>query len=329
MRYAKLGQTDIAVSEWALGCWAFGGGDVWGPQDEAATEQVVQGALAAGINFFDTAEGYNQGRSEESLGQALGARRGEAVIATKAGPDKLTADRLAAACDGSLQRLQTDYIDLYYIHWPNGSVPIDETLTAMERLRDQGKIRAVGVCNFGPLDLRDLLAVGRVEVDQIPYNLLWRVVERAIQPACLDSNIGLVCYSPLAQGLLSGRYAKADEVPEGIARTRHYAGHRPRANHGEAGCEQEVFAALDDFGRIAAGLAKPLAQVALAWVRQQAGVAALLVGARSEEELALNLPALDLQLDADTVAALDRAGAAVKAALGDNADMWMAPGRMR
>ena len=327
MRYAKLAH--IAVSEWALGCWSFGGGDVWGPQDEEASGRVVRAALAAGINFFDTAEGYNQGRSEESLGRALGQRRNEAVIATKASPDNLAADRLAAACEGSLQRLGTDYIDLYYIHWPNRSVPIGETLAAMERLRDQGKIRAVGVCNFGPLDLQDLLAAGRAEVDQVPYNLLWRVVERAIQPACVQNGIGMVCYSPLAQGLLGGRYASADQVPLGLARTRHYAAHRPRAQHGEGGCEAEVFAALEELGRIAAGLGRPLAQVALAWVRQQAGVAALLVGARSAEELALNLPALDLQLGEDAVAALRRAGAGVKAALGDNPDMWVVPGRMR
>ena len=329
MQYHKLGQTDIDVSVIALGCWPFAGGSVWGHQDDAESIATVHAALDAGINFFDTAEGYGDGHSERVLGAGLKGRRDQAVIATKVSAGHLAAEDVIRACETSLQNLQTDTIDLYQIHWPNRSVPLAETMEALLKLHTQGKIRAIGVCNFAVGDLSELLALGPCEADQLPYSLLWRTIEHEIQPLCLEKEVGLICYSPLMQGVLTGRYAAADEVPEGLARTRLYAAHRPQAEHGEPGCEAEVFAAVAEIRRIAAELGQSMAEVALAWVRQQPGVTSILVGARKPDEVSWNLPALDVTLSDERLEELRTVTAAVKAKLGTNPDMWMVPSRMR
>ncbi len=329
MQYRKLGSSDMDVSVFALGCWPFAGGKVWGYQDDAASIATVHAALDAGINFFDTAEGYEAGHSERVLGKGIAGRRGEAVIATKVSPSHLAHGDVIAACEQSLRNLQTETIDLYQIHWPNWEVPLEETVAALQQLKAQGKVRAIGVSNFGVRDLGDMLALGECVTDQLPYSLLWRVIEREIQPLCVDHGVGILCYSPLAQGLLTGRYASADEVPDGLARTRLYAASRPMSQHGEAGCEAEVFAALDEVRRIAGGLGQPMAAVALAWVRDQPGVSSLLIGARSPQELAWNLPALDVTLPADAKAELARVTEPVKAKLGPSPDPWLTPSRVR
>lgn len=329
MIYRKPGNTEIDVSVMALGCWPFAGGKVWGEQSDDDSIATVHAALDAGINFFDTAEGYEAGHSERVLGRGLLGRRDEAVIATKVSPSHLAEADVIAACEQSLRNLQTDVIDLYQIHWPNWAVPLEETVGALETLQRQGKIRAIGVSNFGVQDLSAILELTDVATDQMPFSLLWRVIEGEVQPLCMDRGVGIICYSPLAQGLLTGRYASADEVPEGLARTRLYADSRPQSQHGEAGCEAEVFAALAEIRRIADGLGQPMAAVALAWVRQQVGVTSFLVGARKPEELAWNLPSLELELSAEVLAELNRVTQPVKRALGSNPDPWMSPSRMR
>lgn len=329
MQYRKLGNTDIDVSVMALGCWPFAGGKVWGHQSDDDSIATVHASLDAGINFFDTAEGYEAGTSERVLGRGLVGRRDEAVIATKVSPSHLAGADVIAACERSLRNLQTDVIDLYQIHWPNWTVPLEETVGALETLQRQGKIRAIGVSNFGAQDLSAILELTEVVTDQMPFSLLWRVIEGDVLPLCVERNVGIICYSPLAQGLLTGRYTSADDVPDGLARTRLYAASRPQSQHGEAGCEAQVFAALAEIRRIADGLGQPMAAVALAWARRQAGVTSFLVGARKPEELAWNLPSLELELSAEVVAALNRVTEPVKRALGSNPDPWMAPSRMR
>ena len=190
MKYTKLGKTDINVSVMALGCWPFGGIETWGDQDDADSIETVHVALDSGIILFDTAAAY--GRSEEVLGRALKGRRDEAVIATKLGGSQLVGDNLVRACERSLQNLQTNWIDLYQIHWPNWKVPISETMEALERLKEQGKVRAIGVCNFAKKDLTDLLAIGHIETNQWPFSLMWRCVEREVQPICLENGFGII-----------------------------------------------------------------------------------------------------------------------------------------
>lgn len=329
MQYRKLGKTDIDVSAMALGCWPFAGGKVWGEQSDDDSIATVHAALDAGINFFDTAEGYEAGHSERVLGRGLLGRRGEAVIATKVSPSHLAAGDVIAACEQSLRNLQTDVIDLYQIHWPNWNVPLEETVGALETLQRQGKIRAIGVSNFGVQDLSAILGLTDVVTNQMPFSLLWRVIEGDVLPLCIERGVGIICYSPLAQGLLTARYASADDVPDGLARTRLYAGSRPQSQHGEPGCEAEVFAALAEIRRIADGLGQPMAAAALAWARRQPGVTSFLVGARTPEELAWNLPSLEVALPAEVIAELDRVTEPIKRALGSNPDPWMSPSRMR
>ncbi|MDA1279757.1 MAG: aldo/keto reductase [Chloroflexi bacterium] len=330
MQYKPLGTTGIDVSEFALGCWPFAGGKVWGPQDDTASIATVRAALNKGINFFDTAEGYNDdSHSEEVLGRALVGRRNEAVIATKISPPHLLPELVEETCDASLDRLQTDYIDLYQIHWPNHSVAIEDSMAALIKLRASGKIRAIGVCNFGVRDLSDALESSDVVTDQLPYNLLWRPIEVEILPRCLESNVGLICYSPLAQGLLTGRYASPDDVPDGLSRSRLFNNGRPLANHGQDGCETEAFAAIDRVIGIAKRLGEHPAKISLSWVRSRPGITALLVGARSPEELDLNIPAFEYELDDDVAAELSAATETVKVKLGTNPDMWNGENRMR
>ena len=327
MKYRKLGSTDIDVSVIALGCWPFSGGNVWGHQEDAESIATVHAALDSGINFFDTAEGYEN--SEAVLGRGLEGRRHEAVVATKVSSGHLTREGIERSCEQSLEKLRTDYIDLYQIHWPSRSIPLDETTAALEDLKQQGKVRAIGVCNFGVEDLTDLLEITKCETNQLPYSLLWRVIEREIQPLCVSEKVGLICYSPLMQGLLTGRYARVEEVPDGIARTRLYSSDRAMADHNEPGCEDEVFASLQHIKSLSEDVGQPMSVVCLAWARQQVGVNSLLVGARSPVELHLNLPSVALELSKQVIEELNSYTLGVKEYLGSYPDMWMSDSRMR
>jgi myo-inositol catabolism protein IolS len=329
VEYRQLGGTDMQVSVLALGCWPFAGGYYWGEKDDETSIATVHAALDAGINFFDSAEGYEEGESDRVLGRALLGRRDDAIIATKVNAGNLRPADLIEACDRSLANLQTDRIDLYQIHWPNHEVPLADSVGALETLKAQGKVRAFGVSNFGVGDLTEMLALTEVHTDQLPYSLLWRVIENEIQPLCVERGVGIICYSPLAQGLLTGRYHSADEVPEGVASSRWYSNERKYAGHGEPGAEAEVFAALAELRELADEAAVPMATMALAWVKQRPAVTSFLVGARNPEELSWNLPVADVTLPESLVTRLDAATEAVRAKFGNNPDMWAVPGRMR
>ena len=326
----RLGRTDIEVSAVAMGCWAIVGDLTWGPQKQEDAIAAIRTALDCGINFFDTAEGYGDGYSEELLGQVLGSVRDRVIIGTKvSGRHARSRALLAEACENSLRRLRADYIDVYQLHWPVRGVPIAEVAGGLERLRQAGKIRCFGVSNFGKGDLTDLLACGRCEVNQLPYSLLWRAIEPEILPYCCEHRISVTAYSPLMQGLLTGKFKSADDVPEGRARTRLFSGQRKHVRHGEPGCEEETFAAIRDIAEIAEGIGRPLGEVALAWVLHQPGVDSVLVGARNPTQMRQNARAAELALTPDVVARLSEATDALKARLGSNPDMWESDSRYR
>ena len=329
MRYCRLDKTDLSVSVIAMGCWALAGDATWGPQEEAESIATVHAALDAGVNLFDTAEGYGGGDSESVLGRALIGRRHQAVIATKVSRANLSAQAVQQACEHSLRRLQTDYIDLYQIHWPSRSVPLWETLEALERLRQQGKVRAIGVCNFGLNDLSDLLGMGWVETNQLPYSLLWRAIEYGIQQKCEDEGLGILCYSTLAQGLLTGKFSSSGEVPEGRARIRLFSTDRPQARHGEPGCEDEVFAAIEQIRAICEEIDQPMANVALAWLLHQPGVTSAIAGARRPDQIQETAQAVNLALSPEVVGQLAKATEEVKRAIGPNPDMWQSTSRFQ
>ena len=328
MEYRRLGKTDVEVSAVALGCWALAGDWTWGEQDESQAIAAIQTALDRGINFFDTAETYGAGLSEERLGKGLAGRRGEAVIADKFSSGATSEKEIVRACEASLKRLGTDVIDLYQIHWPGRAMPIGDQLGALDRLREQGKIRFFGVCNFGPRDLESILAAGRtVQTNQLPYNLLWRVIEFEIARPCLENGIGILPYSPLMQGLLTGKFATADDVPEARARTRHFSRDRPQCRHTESGCEKETFEAIGRIRAICVRVGRPMAAVALAWLLQQPAVTSVLAGARNPEQVIQNSQAAELPLSAEIVEELAEVTEPLKQQLGPNPDMWQSESR--
>jgi aryl-alcohol dehydrogenase-like predicted oxidoreductase len=202
-------------------------------------------------------------------------------------------------------------------------------MEALERLRDQGKVRAIGVSNFGAQDLADLLAVGRCEANQLPYNLLCRAIEYEIRQKCIDEDIGILCYIPLFQGILTGKFPSANAVPEARARTRHFSGDRPLSRHGEAGCEVETFAALETIRRLAERIGEPMARVAIAWLLGQPGVTSVIVGARNPDQVTRNAQAAELELPPGIMNELTEATEEVKQKLGPNQDYWQSESRCR
>ncbi|MCA1809862.1 MAG: aldo/keto reductase, partial [Lentisphaerae bacterium] len=200
---------------------------------------------------------------------------------------------------------------------------------ALLQLQRQGKIRAAAVSNFGVRDLTDMQSHLRPVVNQLAYSLLFRAIEHEILPLCRRVNVGVAPYSPLAEGLLAGRFRSAEDVPEGRARTRLFAGSRPQARHGEAGAEPEVFETIDVLCEKAGRLGCSLSQLALAWLLAQPGVPFAVVGARRPDQLHQNVGALELELNGATCQELAGATDDLKAKLGGNPDMWQAASRIR
>ncbi|MFH0965915.1 MAG: aldo/keto reductase [Planctomycetota bacterium] len=330
MRFRRLGRSGIEVSTVALGLWSIVRDQTWGPdQSERDSVAAIQAALECGITFFDTAEAYGAGYSEAILGKTLGARRKEVILATKASPSHQSAEALVAACERSLKRLRTDHIDLYILHWPSRQTPIEETMGAMEGLIRSGKVRAAGVSNFGAEDLSKVLRHGRVEANQLGYNLLFRAIEHELAAACAANDVSITCYCPLAQGLLTGKYLSEDTFPEGRARTRHFSSQRKLSRHGEKGAEEETFLALAEVRRIAREAGEPMGRMSLAWLLAQKGITSVIAGARNAEQVRENAAAAEVDLGQATIQALARATDALKEKLGPNPDLWESPSRIR
>ncbi|MEM8782127.1 MAG: aldo/keto reductase [Planctomycetota bacterium] len=329
MQTTTIPHTDLEVSRVAFGFMSTAANPTYDgiPDDEAV--KTIHAAIDAGINFFDNAPAYGNGHAEEQLGHAIHDRRDRVVIATKASGQTLSADEITADCEASLKRLRTDVIDLHQIHWPRRQVPLDESIRALEDLRASGKVRHLGVCNFGPRDLSELFELATPCTNQVAYSLLARGVEIDTAPLCHERGVGLLCYSPMAQGLLAGKYKHADDVPDERARTRHFAPSRPQARHTDPGCEQETFDAVERVAAVAERLSVPMAQLALAWCLHQPGVTAVLVGASKISQVNGNAAAAEIELDDATVAELDDATRAVKEAMGASLDMWATPARTR
>jgi aryl-alcohol dehydrogenase-like predicted oxidoreductase len=323
MERRKLGRSGIEVSPLSLGCWALAGGSGWGDQDERSAIATIHAALDQGINFFDSAESYGDGVSEEIVGKALSDRRDKAIIASKISPNHTAPDELRGYLEASLARLQTDYVDVYMIHWPIRTHAVADSLAVLQALKEEGKIRAIGVSNFARLDLTEAVGTGvQLDVNQLHYSLLSRAIEYEILPLCRRFEVSVTTYMPLLQGLLTGKYRTLEDVPAFRLRTRHFSSDRPMSRHGDVGAEAEVVTALSAVRTIAEELGEPMANVALAWVMAQPGVASVIAGARSPDQVARNVQATALSLAPETIARLNEATDPVKQALGANADYW-------
>jgi aryl-alcohol dehydrogenase-like predicted oxidoreductase len=324
VQYYRFPNTDLTVSKLCFGCWGLISDVHWGARVELESKQALQAAIDAGVNFFDTAPMYGDGASELLLGKFIADNnlRSHVIIASKIRPNKMRPDQIQAECDESLQRLQTDYLDLYQTHWTSREVPVAETWGAMRDLQEQGKVRHIGVCNMGTGDLGEVVPLQKPLTNQLPYNLLWRMIEAEILPRCNREEIGVLVYSPLLHGILADNYKAAQEVPDGRARSRHFSSKRPLTRHGEPGCETETFAALDRIRAIAKGANRSMSDIALAWTIQQPGIVSLIAGVRNADQLRDNLDFLERPLTDELLAQLDLATQSLQQTLGANPDMW-------
>ena len=323
MEYRKLGSSDIEVSAICMGCWTIAGGNMWGPQIESEAIYTLHTAVDEGITLFDSAEAYGAGRSEELIGKAFKTMRDKVIVASKVSQNRLKPQDLRQACETSLKKLDMDYIDIYYIHWPNWDIPFAETLGELKKLQKEGKIRHIGLSNFGKRDLTEMLDVGRCEINQLPYNLLFRAIEFEITPTCIENQVSVECYSPLLHGILVDKYPVISEVPENRGRTRHFSSiTHTQTRHVGPGAESETQNALDGIRQICDDAGLPMVQVALAWLLSRPGVATVIAGARNPEQIKANAAVANVKLSPDILAALDDVTQPLKGKLGANADMW-------
>jgi aryl-alcohol dehydrogenase-like predicted oxidoreductase len=317
MRYRVFGRTGLYVSELCFGAMTFGGKGFWEvvgktPQDEA--DRLVGVALDAGINFFDTADVYSEGESERILGKALGQRRRDVVLATKVrgrvgpGPNQLGLSRrhIHESIDASLKRLGTDWVDLYQIHGFDAATPLDETLRALDDVVRAGKVRYVGCSNLAAWQLAKANGLAakhgweRFESLQAYYTIAGRDLERELVPLLKDEQMGLMVWSPLAGGLLSGKFSRDGQGPAG---TRRASFDFPPVN------KERAFDCVDAMKKVGDAHGVSVAQVALAWLLSKSHVSTLIIGAKNEEQLKDNLAVTSLELAPQEIAALDKVSA--------------------
>lgn len=343
MEKRQCGQSDLHLGVVGIGCWPFGGedGDYWGAQDQNDVNALVRRSVELGINYFDTAEIYNNGRSEESLGIALrGVRRDQVIIGSKVTPAHCYHDTLIASCEASLRRLGTEYIDLYMIHWPlhphslrhvtndeqliNHPPTIDEAAHALAQLQAQGKIRYIGVSNFAKPWLDKILGTGvTVVANQLHYSLAARAIEWEVLPDCQERQIGILGYMTILQGILAGKFRTLAEIPAPRRRTRHFHHTSTElSRHGEEGAEAELQEALTQLHALSAELAMPMSQLAIRWAFANPAITCAIVGARNVAQLEANAIAGSEPLPAAVVTRLNQITQPLKEKLGSSFDYY-------
>jgi aryl-alcohol dehydrogenase-like predicted oxidoreductase len=329
----------LEFSVLGTGCWAFGGGEYWGPQNQKDVINVVHASVDLGINYFDTAEVYNEGRSESSLGEAItGIPRDRLLIGTKVSPSNCYRETLAEHCEASLKRLRTDYIDIYMVHWPlhphsikhftsdiriiENPPEINEAMATLKLLKQQGKIRNFGVSNFSRNRLVNL-PLEEIAVNELPYNLLCRAVEYDALPLCEERGIGVIGYMALLQGILADIYPALTDIPAWQRRTRHFNCKNTKdCRHGEAGAEDETNTALNGIRLICKETGIPMAEIAIKWILENPAITCTLVGSRNVSELKANVKAADDSLNKDIKAELDRITLPLMEKLGNHFDYY-------
>ncbi len=311
MEYRYMGRTGLKVSSLCLGCMTFGK-----ESDEPTSHQIVRRFLDEGGNFLDTANVYSLGKSEEITGRALKGIRQNIVLATKVrfpmgpGPNEVGLSRfhIMNAVEESLRRLDTDYIDLYQVHVWDPGTPLEETLRALDDLVRQGKVRYLGVSNFAAWQIMKALGISeaknlaRFDCLQPQYSLIEREIEREFIPMCIAEGIGIIPWSPLGGGFLTGKYKRESQPEEARLTNQRTGGFE---NTWEKRATDRNWAILDCVSEIARQRGVSNAQVALAWVHQQPGVTAPIIGARNLEQLEDNLAAANLTFSADELSTLD------------------------
>ncbi|NES95153.1 MAG: aldo/keto reductase [Desertifilum sp. SIO1I2] len=318
MKTRKLGNSEIEISPIIVGTWQAGK-KMWVGIEDSETIKAIRAAFDRGITTVDTAEVYGEGHSEQIVARSLFDVREQVVYATKVFCNHLKYDQVLEACDRSLTNLKTDYIDLYQIHWPAGSfktevVPIEETMRALNYLKEVGKIRAIGVSNFSRAQMEEAAQYGTIESLQPPYSLFWRQIEQDQKPYCEANNLSILAYSPLAQGLLTGKFGRDHQFAEGDHRAKNKLFYK-KENY------QRVQDALDKLRPIADRHQCTLAQLALAWLIAQPQTQAI-VGARNAEQAIANAKAAEIELPPETLQEIDAIGRTVTDPLDEGTVMW-------
>jgi len=312
MEKRKLGYSDLYLTPVGLGTWAIGGGENpygWGPQDDRDSIRTIQRAIDLGINWLDTAKGYGHGHSEEVVGQALKGRRDRVILATKCGIlwkedgsdiyGYLKADSIKAECESSLKRLQTDYIDLYQIHWPLPDEDIEEGWGAIADLVREGKVRYAGVSNFSVEQMKRVQKIHPITSLQPPYSMVNRGIEKEILPFCAANRIGVIAYSPMQAGLLTGRMTgeRVAAFPADDWRKGNPDFQAPRLGI--------ILDLVEKLRPIAEAKGQIVANLALIWTLQRPEVAGAIAGARRPEQIEETSQAMDLLLTPEEWAAVN------------------------
>lgn len=317
METRELGMSGIQITPVITGTWQAGK-TMWVGVEDTETIKAIRAAFEAGITTIDTAEVYGQGHSERVVAEALSDVRDQAIYLTKVFSNHLAYQQVMDACENSLKNLKTDYIDLYQIHWPSGSfgseaVPIEETMQALNDLKQQGKIRAIGVSNFSRTQLEEAAQYGRIDSLQPPYSLFWRYVEKDAMPYCVDNQISIIAYSPLAQGLLTGKFGPGHQFAPEDNRSKNKLFQGELYNRAQQ--------ALEKLRPIAERYQTSLCNLAIAWLIAQPQANAI-VGVRNAAQAVENAKAGDIHLSQEDLAEIDAIGRIVTDRLDDNPVMW-------
>jgi aryl-alcohol dehydrogenase-like predicted oxidoreductase len=318
MEYRQLGKSGLKVPVLSFGTGTFGGGTeffkAWGASDVAEATRLVEICLEAGLNLFDTANIYSNGLSETILGKAVAGRRDKVLISTKAtfrmgdGPNDLGSSRhhLIKACEASLRRMGTDYIDIYHLHGFDALTPIEEVLSTLDNLIKSGKVRYIACSNFSgwhlmkSLDVADRYGWARYCCHQVYYSLINREYEWELMPVGLDQGVGALVWSPLGWGRLTGKIRRGQPLP------RESRLHKT-SEQGPPVENEHLFNVVDALDAVATETGKSVPQVALNWLLQRPTVATVIIGARNEQQLRQNLDAVGWNLTAEQIDKLDRA----------------------
>jgi aryl-alcohol dehydrogenase-like predicted oxidoreductase len=322
MEFRQLGYSGLKVPVLSFGTGTFGGRgeffQAWGNSDVAEATRLVDICLEAGVNFFDTADVYSRGAAEEILGKAIGRRRSGILISTKAtfpmgdGPNDLGSSRhhLIRACEASLRRLNTDYIDVYHLHGFDALTPVEETLKTLDTLVESGKVRYIACSNFSGWHLMTSLAASakygwsRYVAHQVYYSLIGRDYEWELMPLALDQRVAAIVWSPLGWGRLTGKLRRGKPLPE-VSRLHKTSQQGPQV------ADEYLYKVVEALEEMAGETGKTIPQVALNWLLQRPTVANVIIGARNEEQLRQNLGSIGWNLTSDQIARLDAASAVV------------------
>lgn len=317
MKTRSLGTSEIQITPILMGTWQAGK-KMWAGIDDEESIKAIRAAVEAGITTIDTAEVYGEGHSERVVARSVGDIRDRLVYASKVFANHLQYDAVIEACDRSLGNLKTDYLDLYQIHWPSGSfgnaeVPIAETMKALNKLKEDGKIRAIGVSNFNRQQLEEAAQYGRIDSLQPPYSLFWRKIEQDAVPYCIENNISILAYSSMAQGLLTGKFKPGHEFAEGDHRSANVLFQGENFKRAQT--------ALEQLQPIAEKHNCTLAQLSLAWLIAQPQTNAI-AGARTAKQAQDNAKSASVELSNEELQEIDRIGRQVTDSLDDNPVMW-------